>query len=169
MITYVVSTEPSFWNAVWPSAVGGILAGLVVAFVLGRVQRIRTPLFELTQVAEEIAILKYNGWIFPVELGKNWELGEGTILSTPNRKGTLEGDRMSPGEEIVVCIDYYRNDGEKFVLKPGGSVGLTYRRRLRAQAKSGVDPRLLPEPFDVPTRRFPRFGAWKLRWIVMKA
>lgn len=169
MITYVVSTEPSFWNAVWPSAVGGILAGLVVAFVLGRVQRIRTPLFELTQVTEDRAILKYNGWIFPVELGKNWELGEGEILSTPSRKGTLEGDRMSPGEEIVVGIDYCRDGDEKIVLKPGGGVGLTYRRRLRAQAKRGVDPRSLPEPFDVPPRRFPRFGAWKLRRIVLKA
>lgn len=169
MTIYLLPSAPSFWSSVWPSVVGGIIAGLVVALTVGRIQRIRTPLLQLTQVAGDKAILKYNGWIFPIELGKNWEMGEGTILSTPSRKGALEGDRMSPGEEKVVRIDYPPNRDQRITLTLGGTVSLTYRIRLSSRITGPTNIDSYPDPFSMEKHRFPRFWTWRDYQLVLKA
>lgn len=91
MTIYISTMESSFWENVLPGLVSGSVSGLVVALALALLQKMRTPLFELRKSDVSRATLKYNGW-FPIQLGENWKLGEGVVLTTPTPKAVVAGD-----------------------------------------------------------------------------
>lgn len=149
MTTYVLATETSFWHTFAPGIAVSVVSALVVASIFSLFRRLQAPLFELRKTDDKRASLKYNGW-FPIQLGENFELGEGTVLTTPTRKAQMAGDFMGRSARKTVAID---------TLTPGEGVTISFRRLIRSRGNILASGNC-PEVTSIRDSRLKFFG-WK--------
>lgn len=140
------------------NSMGGVISGLIIAATIAILVKVRTPLFEVVQVAENRAILKYNGWL-PIELGATWDMGKGEILFSPDPKGAIAGDRMAPHSDKVVSF---------IQITPGESLSIAYRRRWTSEVR-GPDEMNYPNATDLVGNKRTKFWGWKFKWVVLSA